>query len=87
MSLLVYEIFLASLSVELYCATATLSGIWPANVAWAWKHGPQLPIYIKVTTPRTHQTKEGQKKNHKKSAVFISTSYQADHCFGICTVE
>jgi hypothetical protein len=28
----------------------------------------KLPIYIKVTTPRTHHTKEGQQKNHKDAA-------------------
>jgi hypothetical protein len=26
----------------LYCATATLSRIWPNNVTWTWKHAPQL---------------------------------------------
>jgi hypothetical protein len=32
------------------------------NVAWTWKLGPQLPIYIK------EQMKEGQQKNHKNAA-------------------
>jgi hypothetical protein len=45
----------------LYCATATLSGIWPKNVAWTWKHGPQLSIYYKGYHPAsTQETKEGQ---------------------------
>ncbi len=33
---------LALYCLVFYCATATLSAIWPKNVAWTRKHGPQL---------------------------------------------
>ncbi len=46
--------------IVLFCPTATLSGIWSNN-------GPQLPNYLKVTTPRTQQTKDGQQKNHNNT--------------------
>jgi hypothetical protein len=44
-------------------------------MAMLLKHGiHKLPIYIKVATPRTQQTKEGQQKNPKNAADIHSLS-------------
>jgi hypothetical protein len=51
------------------CSSNTVCNIWPKNVAWTWKHGPQLLIYTKgFITQRTQHTKEGQQKNHRNAA-------------------
>jgi hypothetical protein len=59
----------------MYCATGTLSEIWPKNVVWTWKHGPQLPIYIKVTIPKNSADAGGSAKKSQECSKYqpIST--------------